>query len=83
MVPAVVTSFIAALILGSPEVITLAILTTAGFIPAMVVLAVFFRLAPLALWPPWKQRVAVWLVAALAAVAGCLLALTPALFRRR
>jgi len=82
LVPAVVASFIAALILGTPEVITMAILTTAGFVAAMVVLAVFLRFAPLAVLPPWKQRAAIWLIAALAAAGGCLLALTPALLRR-
>jgi hypothetical protein len=83
LVPSLVAAFAIALILGTHEVVSLAILTATGFIPAMVVLAVFLRLAPLALWPPWKQRAAIWLVAALAAVAGCLLALAPAFLRRR
>lgn len=73
---------LAAPFFGTAEAITMMILTTAGFISAMVVLLAFWRLTPVASWARWKQRLAIWLVAAGGAAAGCCVMLTPILFRR-
>ena len=82
LVPAAVMAILAAPIMGTLEVITEVILVGAGFICAVVVLAVFWRLTPVASWAPWKQRAATWLLAAGAPVAGCCITLAPAIFRR-
>jgi len=82
VVPAAVTTFIAATILGTPELITQAILTTAGFVTAMIVAVAFWRLTSVSAWPQWKQRVGVWLVASGSAAVGCFVLLAPAFFRR-
>jgi len=81
VVPAAVTAFIAAIILGTPELFTLVILTAAGFTFAVIVVAVFWRLSPISTWPLWKQRLGVWLIAAGAAAAGCCILLAPVIMR--
>ena len=73
---------LAAPIFGTPEAITMMILTTAAFISAMVVLLAFWRLTAVASWVWWKQWLAIWLVAAGGAAASCCVMLTPILFRR-
>ena len=82
VIPAAVMALVAASILGTPEAITLIILSLAGFVSAMVVLVAFWRLAPIASWVRWKQRVATWLIAAGGAAAGCCVMLAPVIFRR-
>ena len=82
VVPAAVMAVVLAPILGTPEVITMAIPSLVGFISAMVLLVAFWRLTSVPSWPRWKQRVATWLIAAGGAVAGCFLMLLPAIFRR-
>lgn len=82
LLPAAVMALLAAPFFGTPEAITMMILTTAGFISAMVVLLAFRRLTPVASWARWKQRLAILLVAAGGAAAGCCVMLTPILFRR-
>ncbi len=82
LIPAAVMALVAAPIFGTPEVITEVILWLAGFISAMVVLVAFWRLAPVASWARWKQRVATWLIAAGGAAVGCCVLLAPVIFRR-
>jgi hypothetical protein len=79
--PAAVTALVAALVIGTPEPITLIVLCLAGFVSAMVVLVAFSRLTPVASWASWKQRTAIWLIAAAGAAAGCFLMISP-IFRR-
>jgi hypothetical protein len=81
LVPAAVMALVAAPIFGTPEVITLFILSLAGFISAMVVLVAFWRLSPVPSWARWKQQLATWLIAAGGAVAGCCFMISP-IFRR-
>jgi uncharacterized membrane protein YvlD (DUF360 family) len=80
-VPAAVTGVVAAAILGTPELITLGILTAVGFVSAVIGVLTFWRLAPVDSWNPSKQRAGIWLAACVAAPAGCLLILAPAMVR--
>lgn len=82
VVPAAVMALVLAPIFGTPEAITMAILSLAGFVSAMVVLVAFWRLTPVASWARWKQRVATWLIAAGGAAAGCCVMLAPVILRR-
>ena len=79
--PAAVMALVAALIFGTPEAITLFILSLAGFVSAMVVLVAFWRLSPVASWARWKQQLATWLIAAGGAAVGCCFMISP-IFRR-
>ena len=81
VIPAAVMALAAAPIFGTPEAITMIILSLAGFIAAMVVVVAFWRLSPVASWTRWKQRLATWLIAAAGAVAGCCVMISP-IFRR-
>lgn len=81
IVPAVVTGLIAAVVLGTPELVTLGILTAVGFVSAVVGVLAFWRLASVGSWSPSKQRAGVWLAASVAAPAGCLVILAPVIFR--
>ena len=81
VVPAAVMAFIVAPVFGTPEVITLLILSVAGFVAAMVVLVAFWRLTSVESWAGWKQRLATWLIAAGGAAAGCSFMISP-IFRR-
>ena len=82
LIPAAVMGFVAAIIFGTPELITTAILTCAGFVSAMLVIVVAMRLVPVDSWRPWKQRVGLWLIATGAAAGGCALAISPIFLRR-
>ncbi len=82
VLPAAVMAVLAAPFFGTPEAITMLILSTAGFISAMALLLAFWRLTPVASWARWKQRVAIWLVAASGAAVGCCVMLAPIIFRR-
>src|SRR5262249_8712694 len=66
LLPSSVMALVAAPIFGTPETITLVILSIAGFISAMVVLVAFWRLSPVPSWARWKQRLATWLIVPLA-----------------
>jgi hypothetical protein len=81
VIPAAVMALVVAPVFGTPEVITLVILSVAGFFSALAVLVAFWRLAPVALWAPWKQRLATWLIAVGGAAAGCCVMISP-IFRR-
>jgi hypothetical protein len=82
VVPAAVMALVAAPVFGTPEAITMIILSLAGFVSAMAVLVAFWRLTPVASWARWKQRAATWLIAAGGAAAGCCVTLAPVIFRR-
>jgi hypothetical protein len=82
VVPAAVMALVLAPIFGTPEAITMAILSLAGFISAMVVLVAFWRLTPVPTWACWKQRVATWIIAAGGAAVGCCVMLAPVIFKR-
>jgi hypothetical protein len=81
-VPAAVMALLVAPILGTPEAITMAILSFAGFTSAMIALVAFWRLSPVSSWARWKQRAATWLIAAGGAAAGSCVMLAPVIFRR-
>lgn len=82
VIPAAVMALLVAPILGTPEAITMAILSLAGFTSAMIALVAFWRLSPVSSWARWKQRAATWLIAAGGAAAGSCVMLTPVIFRR-
>ena len=82
LIPAAVMALVVAPIMGTPEAITMILLSLAGFISAMIVLVVFWRLTPVPSWARWKQRVATWLIATGGAAVGCCAMLAPVIFRR-
>lgn len=82
IIPSAATAFVAAIVLGTPEVITLLLLTFLGFTAAMIVLLVFCRLVPVAGWPLWKQRLGIWSLAAGTSALVCLLPLLIIVLKR-
>lgn len=76
-------AFIALAVFGTPEVITEFILFNAGFISAVIAVVAIWQLTTLSTWSLWKQRVAVWLIAAAAAAVACSTPLALALLTKR
>jgi hypothetical protein len=80
IVPAGVGAVIAAMVLGTPEIITLVMLGVAGFASALIAVIAFWMLGPVSSWNALKQQLSIWLIAtaaAFAGVEGCFILLAP------
>jgi hypothetical protein len=77
--PAMVTSIIAAIGFGTPDMLVLLFLFLFSFIPSLTVLLIFLRFGPPVLKPKatglnWKRRTTIWLIAAgMASLSCCVL----------
>lgn len=66
--PAAVTAIVATSCLAIPEVLTMVLTLSVGFVFSLTVLVVFLRLAPIDRWPLARQKSLIWLVAAVSPV---------------
>ena len=70
-IPAIVTSIVASIVFGTPEVIIELILFTGCFVLTLAVLVCFLRLSPGAGFASWKQKLVIWFVATLTSTLAC------------